>query len=128
MSASQTRTPASRLAASFAAGSARPAPPLTEEPAVNGELAAARAAAVRETRIKQTVELPESVYEAVQDYARSRRTSFQVVMRALIDDLVTTEDTAHQARLDLLISAAEQDKRDRRRARGRVPGGVPQVP
>jgi hypothetical protein len=66
-------------------------------------------------RVKQTVELPEEVYEQVQDFARGHRTSFQVLTRALLDDLLTGGDHQHRTRVGALIAAAERDKRARKR-------------
>ncbi len=119
-----------RLAASFTASAVRPAPPLDDEvelsgagtvdrprPAAPTPPASTPPVAPAAVRIKQTVELPEDVYEALQDFARARRTSFQVVVRALIDDVLSAEDAGHHARLDALVSAAEQAKRERRRNR-----------
>lgn len=121
-----------RLAASFNASAVRPAPPLDDDVALGQPVvvdrprppAAARRAVPPAARIKQTVELPEDVYEALQDFARARRTSFQVVVRALIDDVLSAADAGHHARVDALVSAAEQGKRERRRNR-RMPTPPP---
>lgn len=115
MSATKTAERPNRLATSFAASTIRPAPPMDVPTPAAAAPPQTRAAAGGGTRIKQTLELPEDVYDAVQDFARGHRTSFQVLMRAVIDDLLAADDPDHRARVGALVATAEQLKRERRR-------------
>jgi hypothetical protein len=94
---------------------ALPTPALPAAPGAANTAAPAKGRAVCVARVKQTVELPEDVYESVQDFARGHRTSFQILIRSLLDDLLAAEDHKHRARVAGLIAAAEKDKRSRRR-------------